>query len=220
MVGAVKVRRPGALNRAVQSVRDRNQFRGEFKFSDITKGTLCAYYDLVDELVRSDAHLLACVVNRDLYDPFPKRDPWDSQLEVASQLLVGCINRRELVAVLIDGISTPVDVALDDRLTARVNQRLGSTGVITTAALDSRSSDGLQIADLVAGAVGFDRRQRGGDTGRAAAYTSPKGKVATRLMTAFGRLDFDDCREGRLNIATLRGPRPSRVSPEAPENHP
>jgi hypothetical protein len=214
VMGAAKARKPGALARGVQAVRDRNDFRGEFKFSEITKGTMCAYFDLVDELALSDAHLAACVVNRDVYDPFPKRAPWEVQLEVASQLLVGCINRRELVSVLLDAITTPVGIALDDRLRDEVNRRLRTTAVVTAALLESRSTDGLQIADLVAGAVAFDRRQRAGDAGRSPSYTSPKGQVALRLMTAFGRRDFDDGREGRLNIATLRTPKRPYRSPK------
>ena len=215
VMAATKLRRPGSLARAVQGVRDRNQFRGEFKFSEITRGTMCAYFDLADELAKSGAHIAACVVNRDTYDPFPGKEPWEAQLEVAAQLLVGCINRRELVSVAIDSISTPIGVALDDKLKDRVNQRLKTTAIVTASALDSRCCDGLQVADLAASAIAFDRRQQAGNAGQPTSNRSPKGKVAARLMDAFERPSFDDCRTPRLNILTLPPPRRKGRAPQA-----
>jgi uncharacterized protein (DUF885 family) len=39
VVGAVKVRRPGQLMRSVRDVRDRHDFRDEFKFNRISRGS-------------------------------------------------------------------------------------------------------------------------------------------------------------------------------------
>jgi len=207
VMSAVKLRQPGKIMRAVRGVRDRNQFQSEFKFSDITQGSLCPYYDLVDQIAASDAHLAAAVVSRDIYDPFPDRQPWQVHLEVASQLLVGCINRRELVGVIMDGISTPQGVALDDAVRLKVNRRFRSTSVVTASCFDSRSNDGLQIADLVASAIAFNRRASAGHDGRKSPSTSsPKAKVARRLMDAFNVADFSDVRLPRVNIVTLRKP--------------
>jgi hypothetical protein len=38
VVGAVKVRKPGQLMRSVQEIRDKHDFREEFKFSRISRG--------------------------------------------------------------------------------------------------------------------------------------------------------------------------------------
>ncbi len=208
VMSAVKLREPGLLARNLRMVRDRNQFEGEFKFSQVTKGTMCAYFDAIDQLVASAAHLAASVVDRTRDDPYPGLPVWEMQLQVAARLLVGCINRRELVSVVLDGISTPVGVALDDQLRREVNRRLRSTSVVTAACMDSRSSDGLQIADLVAGAIAFERRQYAGLSGRTRpSATSPKAKVAERLRVAFGLTTFHDTRTERVNIATLSSPK-------------
>jgi hypothetical protein len=75
--------------------------------------------------------------------------------------------------------------------------------------LDSKTSDLLQVADLVAGAISHERRRTAADE------TSPrsnKGKVALRLATAFGRPGLADGRDARVNIATYRGRGTTRPS--------
>ena len=215
VVAAVKVRAHGRLMRAVQDVRDRRGFsKGEFKFSQITHGALPAYYDLVDTVENSDVHVAACVVDAKIYDPFAGTRPaWRVHAEVVSQLLCGCINRRELVGVLLDGISTPRGTSLEDLVKATVNKRLKGMSVSTAACLDSKSSDGLQIADLVAGAIAFERRQLASMTGKT---ETPKGKVAGRLKAALGASTFEDVRSNRVNIATFRDTRSTATTTVPP----
>jgi hypothetical protein len=112
-VAAVKTRYPGRLARTIREVRDRTGYDGELKFSSITRGSLIVYYELIAALEASDASLAACVVQGDVYSPFRQRPAvWKVHAEVTSQLLVGCINRRELVGVHLDGISTPAGCSL------------------------------------------------------------------------------------------------------------
>lgn len=203
---AVKLRQNGRFTRAVRQIRDRTGFDREFKFSKITRGTLPAYYAVVDALEESDARIGACVVNRDLHDPFQGGRPvWLVHSEVAAQLLVGVINRGEQVGVLMDGISTPPDKSLEDTVKGKVNRKLKALVVVSAACLDSTSNDVLQVADLVAGAVAHDRRRAAGESGNP---NSNKAKVAARLKAAFGVDDFADGKVPRINIATYRGQRP------------
>ncbi len=213
VIGALKVRESGLLARNIQDIRDRHGFGGEFKFSQITRGKLPVFCELINLLEQSDARLAACVVDRTKHDPFVGvHEAWKVQAKVTAQLLSGCINRRELVGVLLDLISTPRGCALDDTVRQMVNTRLKSTSVVMAACVDSRANDGLQVADLVAGAVAFDRRRGRSESGNA---NSHKAKVAARLAAAFGVGDFQDGRTDRVNIDTFRGQgrprRPLRV---------
>ncbi len=199
VIAALKVRQQGKLARAVLNVRERNQFFGEFKFSAITRGALPAYYDLVDCLEDSELRIAACVADRRVFDPFRGKQPvWRVHAEVTTQLLVGCINKRELVTALLDVISVPTGSSLEDTVRQRVNRRLGSTVVVSAACLDSKSSDGLQLADLIAGAIAFERRRTTGESGNP---NSSKAKVAKRLCAALGS-DLTDGKGRRVNIAT------------------
>jgi hypothetical protein len=151
VVAAVKVRQPGRLARAIREVRDRTGYGSELKFSSITRGSLTMYYELITVLEASDASLAACVVQGDVYNPFRRRRAaWKVHAEVTSQLLVGCINRRELVGVHLDGISTPQGCSLEDEVRRMTNRRLRATAVVSSVCLDSKTNDLLQVADLVA----------------------------------------------------------------------
>jgi hypothetical protein len=54
---------------------------------------------------------------------------WRFYADVTARLLRGCINKRELVTVLIDIMSTPRDVAFEDVVRGTVNNQLGNTAV-------------------------------------------------------------------------------------------
>jgi hypothetical protein len=214
VLSAVKVRRNGAFARSVKDIRDQHNFDGEFKFSRITSGTLDVYYALVDEIEKADINFAAGVVDGTIHNPFGQRAAaWRVHADLASKLLVGCINKRELVSVLMDGISTPKGIAIDDVVMGRVNKKLGSISVITATCLDSRTCDGLQVADLLAGAVAHDRRNGGPSAYRP---QTPKAKVVNRLKAAFGGIEFVDGRGTRYNIKTFEKPKRAARRPATP----
>jgi hypothetical protein len=212
VLSAVKVRRNGPFMRGVQDIRDQHNFTGEFKFGQITRDTLDVYYALVDAIESADIHFGACVVDGSIYNPFGTQHKWKVHAVLASQLLLGCINKRELVSVMMDGMSTPKGVAMDDLIQRRVNSRLKQISVVTAASLDSRTCDGLQVADLIAGAVAHDRRNGGSSPYKP---LTPKAKVANRLKAAFGGVEFTDGRTLRTNIQTYQRPvaRPKSKKP-------
>jgi Protein of unknown function (DUF3800) len=215
VIGAVKVRRPGQLMRVVRDIRDRHDFREEFKFSKISRGKFPVFCELIDALEQSDAHIAACVVDRDKgADPFAGNSAeWLAHARITATLIVGILNRRELASVLLDEISTPKGCAFDDTVRGMVNRRMRATSLVTAACVDSACNDGVQLADLVAGAVAHQRGQGGGAT----SPTSHKGKIAARLAAAFAVSSFNDVRTDRVNVATLgvRGPRTPRRNGES-----
>ena len=205
VVGAVKVRKSGQLMRAIRDIRDRHGFHDEFKFSRISRGKFPVFCELIDVLEQSDAHIAASIVDRTHgEDPFSAEAPdWVVHARIMSKLFAGMINRRELVSALIDEVSTPRDCAFDDTVREMVNKRLGATSLITAACVDSVCNDGVQVADLVAGAVAHQR----GSAKLTASPSSHKGKIAARLAAAFDVASFaSDVRSARVNVATLGQP--------------
>lgn len=206
VVGAVKVRKSGQLLRAVKAIRDRHAYWGEFKFSQITQARVPVFGELVDALEESDAHIAACIVDRDRgSDPFASDEPqWLAHARISAQLLIGIINKRELVGAMLDQVSTPKGCAFDDTVRDLVNDRMRATSVVTAVCVDSACNDGVQLADLVAGAVAHHCKQP-------ANLASHKGKIAGRLAAAFGVPSLCDARTDRVNIATLGMPAPRRL---------
>jgi hypothetical protein len=212
VVGAVKLRRPGLLLRGIRDIRDRHGYDSEFKFSRISRGKLPVFCELIDLLEQSDAHIAACVVDRKAADPFkPGEDVWVTHARITAKLLVGITNRRELTSAILDQTTTPKDCAFDDTVREMVNGRIKATSLVTATCIDSKSNDGVQLADLVAGAVAHQRGQAA--TGNRNP-NSHKAKIAARLATAFGVAGFDqDVRTERVNVITHgnRSPKPSHL---------
>jgi len=207
VIGAVKVRNHGEVMRAVRDVRDRHHFFEEFRWTKITRAKLGLYYDLVDQLKRPSLQFAACVVDRQEFDPFQAwPTKWESHAQITAQLLRGCINRRELVSVAMDLISTPRDVAIEDEIRGMVNRRFRNLSVVTAACLDSRSCDGLQLADVLAGAVAFEHRRLNGLSGQP---NSNKAKVLDRIKTVL-EVETLDGRTPRVNVARFRRTEPRK----------
>lgn len=209
VAGAVKVRSHGQLFRTVRALRDRRNFRSEFRFNRIGQGNLDMYQDLVDLMIGGDTVFFATVVDRQVFDPAHGGKPrWRAHADVTAQLLSACINQRELVTATMDLIDTPEDVAMEDEVRRRVHQRLRSGSLVSAACHDSRSTDGLQLADLVAGAVAYERRRLNGGK---ESMTTPKGQLVEHLKRRLNVADLQDVHTRRLSILTLEGPRRGRA---------
>ena len=66
----------------------------------MNQGVLSAYYSLIDELEKSDAHLIATVSKR------PSTADWNFYEKLHAGLIRGNINKNEHVGVLLDMVST------------------------------------------------------------------------------------------------------------------
>lgn len=204
VLGMVKVRGTARLLRELRLVRERASFREEFKFGRVTEGTLGVYGDAVRALADSDVRIAASVFDKTSASPFAG-EIWRAQAAIASQLVVGNINRGEVVNIYLDVVTTPAGVSIPDEVRDAVNARFNGRSVISALDLDSRSTELLQMADLVAGAVAYDRRVKAGEVKTEAGRATPKRKLSSLVASEFGLDDFADVktRNGRVNIATM-----------------
>lgn len=206
VVAGIKTRRPDDLLRSIEGIREKHDYRDrEFKFARLTMANQPVFYDLVDVLAASDAHLMAAVVDSSTPNPFKGEDVWRTHATINAQLVIGNINRNETATVLMDGISTPAGESLGRAVKRAINSRTASTPCIHAISLDSRCNSILQAADMVAGAIRYQRLERPG-----ADRETPKALVAARLAAAFGLENLSDHRTRRSNIVTLKGPRARR----------
>lgn len=183
-VGVLKTPQPARMLRAVQKYRDQTHWYKEFKYTDITSSTVDLYRGLVDVCLRAtDAKFFCFVADRALADPIERfGSPWAAYGKLAEQLVVAALRPGELVTVLADNYSTPDHVLFEEDLQASVNRRLERLAVTACCRLDSKSSDGLQVVDLLVSAVTQEFRAQTG----AASSTSPKAVVAAHVRRALG----------------------------------
>lgn len=183
-VGLLKVPEPAVLTRAIQKIRDRQHWYKEFKYVDVTRGALDLYKEVIDvALDKCDATFYSFVADRDAADPVVRFGThWDAYEKLAEQLVVAAIRPPELMTLLADNYSTPDDVLFEQTIRANVNRRLHRLAVVSVCRLDSRSSDGLQVVDLLTSACALEFRIAKG----LAKDTSPKAELAAYVRQAMG----------------------------------
>jgi hypothetical protein len=199
VIGGIKTRHSDLLQRAIHGVRDKHGHAGELKFANVNERNMPRYRALVDVLRDSDVHIVASVLNTDGWNPFKGQEHWIGQTAIVADIVASCLNRNEVASVYMDGISTPLNVALGELVKRHSNGRLQGHRVTAAVSLDSRSNDVLQAADLIAGAIRYLRFETPRDG-------SPKLELALYVCSAFGVLDFSDRSSQRIRIKTLSAP--------------
>jgi hypothetical protein len=126
---------------------------------------------------------------------------------LAAEVLHDAIGANEVVTVLADRLSTAPDVRFETDVANVVNQRRQRLAVSSVCRLDSRSTDGLQLVDLLLGATALDLRQ-----GRTDAETQ-KQALLEHLLYRCGCASFRPNgrrREGKFTVELLAKPRRRR----------
>ncbi len=202
-VGCLKLAEPSILLRQVQHLRDRTQRYHEIHFNAVTRTSLPFYNAVVDLVAASDGQFSCFVVDREKNDPVARfGSPWSAYEKLAEQLLIGSIRPRELLVVLADNYSTPMNVVFEQDVRTAVNQRLKRLGVVSICRLDSKSTDALQIVDLLTSAVAFEFRQAAG----MAAKRNAKASLAKYIRRRYGVTTcLKGCKQGKLNVALYEG---------------
>jgi Protein of unknown function (DUF3800) len=116
------------------------------------------------------------------------KDAWKAYEGLSCLALKMAIGQREVVSVLADHLDTPAHVRFENDVRSGVNREMGRLAITGVTRVHSHAVDGLQLADLLLGAVMFDFRQ--GGTRGALDPTSQKGQLSTYLLDRCGIHSF------------------------------
>ena len=199
-MGFVKVRNQQLLERDIRHLRQKHQYFDEIHFADIKRSTLSFYFDLVETLAAADVR-----VGGSVYDSTTSfqadRETWEQQARMAALLIKGNINRGELVNAFLDLVQTPRGKSVAEIVKNEVNRSIGSRCVVEAYDINSEASDFVQLADVVASSIAYERRHGTMDEAR---KNSPKARVAARLRRALELDSFGDVQAGKVNIVTVQ----------------
>lgn len=187
-VGLLKLPEPSRMLRAIQKWRDQHHWYKEIKFSHVTTGTLNLYKQVADLcLTVTEADFFCFVADRAKDDPIARFGThWDAYGKLAEQLVVAVIRPPELIALMADNYSTPDHILFEENLRSNVNRRLRRLALVSVCRLDSRSSDGLQVVDLLTSATAYEFRQQAGSAGS----KGPKDELAQHIRKGMGAESF------------------------------
>lgn len=201
-VGCLKLSNPSPLFRQVQKERDRAHWYREIHWTDLTSDSVPFYRQIARVVASASCQFSCFVADRQVADPVKRfGNPWRAYQKLATQLLIGSIQPRELVTVLADAYSTPDSVRFEDDVKSEVNHRLGRVAVTAVCRLDSKAADPLQLVDLLTAAMAFEFRQNAGLAGQ----NTPKARLAAEIRQFFGVGSvLGGVQTGKLNIAIYR----------------
>ena len=153
------------------------------KFHRLTPKKLPFYRDYVDCLQEDpDAEFFCFVADRLTADPVERfGTQWDAYGKLAEQLVHAITAPDEILTVLADNYSTPSDVRFESTLRRTANGRMGRLAVASVVRLDSRTTDGLQLVDLLTSSVAFEFRAAAG-----LASSWSKGQMAHHVRSHIG----------------------------------
>jgi hypothetical protein len=204
-VGLLKCPEPAVIQRPMQAMRDRRDFRVELKWSEVRQNVLPAYQEALGCFFACQEAQFACfIADKQANDPIARfGDQWHAYERLAAQLVIGNIARDETVTVLADEYSTPANQTFEENFRALIEQRLARRAVTGVCRMRSTGVDTFQILDLLLGAVAYDyKRGAGLLTG---SPRNPKGRLLTFIKNELGVQTFvGGLRTSRINVAEYR----------------
>ncbi|MDD7384781.1 MAG: DUF3800 domain-containing protein [Actinomycetaceae bacterium] len=204
VVGLAKTYLPGRLSWELRHVRERYNFKSEFKFTKVKKDTLPAYCAMIDAAVSTRTLLAAFVLDSRNSDQFGDRPTWKAQADLATQLVLGNFRVGDLGTLVMDVITTPCGFSLAEAVKRKVNDKLGGLGIVGAMDFDSQASMELQLADIISGAVNYERKAKAHMTAAQLDSDSPKSQLVRFIQKKYQVDSFDDRSTYLMNIRTAK----------------
>ena len=204
----MKVRRPDVLHAAVHEIRQKSNFpKSRFHFTELTERQRHVYRAVAQAaIVQEDLQYFGLWIDKDVANPerSTTRGEWDVKASLVTILLSKAI-RREQVTVLIDRMPQPAYGTFEQVVLGRLRRNLGRQPITSMLQLDSRSCDGLQVADMFTSAMmGHEVRQ----THASASRTNAKAHLVEDIRHLWNVQKLSSARSRRLSTERYRSPKP------------
>lgn len=183
-VGMLKCPEPAVIQRPIQTLRDREQFRAEIKWSEVRQGNIRIYRQALKCFFDCEESTFACfIADKKANNPLNRfGDQWKAYERLSAQLLVGNIKPSEQVTVLADEYSTPAGITFEENIRDAVHLKLQRQAIVGVCRMRSTGVDLFQVLDLILGAVSYDHKIAAGLIhGR-----NPKGRLLNHIKDRLG----------------------------------
>lgn len=187
--------------RPIQRIRDKHHFYDEIKWNKVSEKNLPILRDLVNILLNSDMSLHAYVADKSKHDVISRFGGQFKAYEcLARQLVLGAIEKREMLWIIADEYSTPPAETFEENVRDWVNKKLKAPGgVAGVCRMRSTGVDLLQMVDLLLGAIVYEYKAQSGIVSLGG--YKPKVKLLESLKAAAGLTTFvGGYRDARLNV--------------------
>ncbi len=167
-IGIIKIREPEKIYNQIRKIRNKYNYREEVKWSKLDRKIR---FDIAREFIdiflnENDAKFNCIILNKDELDfkRFFNDNLYKVYQSFTINLLKLIIGKRpdEVVIVLADDYFSPDNTNLECKIKKFTNDHYKSFTVAGVCQINSKSSDLLQLTDLILGAILYDlKKQRG-----------------------------------------------------------
>ena len=166
-LGIIKSEKPQRLYNRIRKIRNKYNYREELKWANLDrKIRFDVARDFFNVFLEEDAKFNSIILNKDELD-FQKYyqnniyKVYRNFAVVLLKLILGK-NPNEIVTLLADDYFTPDNEDLEDAIKGIINDHYKKFVVAGVCQIDSRSSDLLQLTDLILGAIAYDLKKQTG----------------------------------------------------------
>lgn len=184
-IGALKFTKDHGLTlNRLMARRNQLEWFSELKFSEIRRSNEYKYREVAKLLAESTARFRCIVLDLEGgLDLRRYRGPtWSLAAQMTINILRASIWPNQLAAATVDYVSVPTEFNFENYVQTAVNRQLRRQGLISVSRMDSKASWGLQLADLMTGAVAHFYRQTTDGGARSSSY---KGGVAATVAEQY-----------------------------------
>lgn len=158
-VGMIKIQKPHELQQKIQSIRDKNQFYDELKWSRIYDKNKEIYKHIIHEFYAYDKAKFSCYIFKKdelvLKQQF-KNDLFNTYRALAMMQIKTNIAKDELALMCMDRFSMPIQFDYEEKLKKQINEKLQRKAIFGVIQLDSRGSDLIQLTDVILGGILYE----------------------------------------------------------------
>jgi hypothetical protein len=166
-LGIIKCSNPEKIYNKIRKIRQKYNYNEEMKWSELTrKIRFNVAREMFDIFLTENAEFNGIILDKDKLD-FEKH--YNNNLNKAYRsfsisllkLIIGK-NPDEVLIILADDYFTPVGIDLEVTIKKFINDHYKKFVVAGVCQIDSKSSDLLQLTDLILGAIVYDLKKREG----------------------------------------------------------
>lgn len=188
-LGLVKTQRPQTLYPRFRSLRDKLSLRQELKFHKLDEHVLELAKGFIDIMIESPVSSFNCIIipkHDEDFDPetYFDNDIFEIYRKFLTIIIKESISEIDILTVIADDYFCPYDSGtletFEGSIRALVNRHFGRLALTSVLQINSKSSDFIQLTDLVLGCVMMDLKIQMGLIDRK--NLSAKNRVKMQLL--------------------------------------
>jgi hypothetical protein len=147
------------LHRELINLRNKFNFRTEFKFTDVTSHNILYYKDFISEFFKSSNNtFLAVIYDKDVVKI---RDHTKAYNAFCGSIIADYINKlsgtdtTDYITILADDVSTPKDDHFEKEISRKIKQKTRRQALNSIIRLESHAVTEIQLVDVILGSIAY-----------------------------------------------------------------